>query len=132
MRRKLAIYIPIILFLLAVGLPSRITPHLFPNWYTTYAGDFIWAMMMFFLCRLFFNWGTFKTFLITLATTYLIEITQLFHPAWLEYLRSFKLVGLIIGYSFLWSDIVAYTAGISLGAIVDKIVERCLSKKVNE
>ena len=132
MRRKLIIYIPIILLLIVIGLPTRIVPDIFPHWFTTYAGDFIWAMMIFFLYRLLFKWGTFKTFLIALATTYLIEITQLFHPAWLEYLRSFKLVGLVIGYSFLWSDIVAYTAGISMGAIVDKMLGSRLSEKVNE
>jgi len=103
-----------------LGLPSRITPNNYPLWYTTYAGDFIWAMMVFFLFRLFFRWQTLSAFLVALVTTYFIEFTQLFHPAWLDYLRSYKLVGLIIGYSFLWSDIIAYTAGISLGALIDK------------
>ncbi|MFK7800415.1 MAG: DUF2809 domain-containing protein [Anaerolineae bacterium] len=122
MQQKLKIYIPIILLLFAIGLPTRITPNNYPLWYTTYAGDFIWAMMIFFLYRLFFRWETLTAFLVTLATTYIIEITQLFHPAWLDYLRTYKLIGLIIGYSFLWSDIIAYTAGISLGALIDTAV----------
>ena len=130
MRQKLAVYFPIILLLFAVGLPTRIAPINLPYWYVTYAGDFIWAMMIYFLYRLFFRWELFSTFLITLTTTYLIEISQLFHPAWLDYLRSFKLVGLIIGYSFLWSDIVAYTAGIMLAATEDKIIVSYLNGKL--
>lgn len=126
MLERTKIYIPVILFLFASGLPTRIIPNNHPFWYTTYAGDFIWATMIFFLYRLFFRWETLPAFLITLATTYIIEITQLFHPAWLDYLRTYKLIGLVIGYSFLWSDIAAYTAGISLGAIIDKtILHRC-------
>ena len=122
MQRNLKIYIPIILFLLAIGLPSRTFGDYFPHWYVTYAGDFLWAMMFFFLYSLIFRLKTIQAFWITLATTYLIEISQLFHPDWLTWLRSFKLIGLVIGYSFLWSDIVAYTLGISLGALVDRVI----------
>ena len=126
MRQKLKTYIPIILLLLAVGIPSRLIPDSFPDWYVNYAGDFLWAMMVFFLFCLFFRWGSFQTFIIALLTTYLIEVSQLFQPDWLNYLRSFKLIGLVIGYSFIWSDIVAYTLGISLGAIIDGLLLRPL------
>lgn len=130
MLQRSKIYVPIILLLFAIGLPSRITPNNFPFWYTTYAGDFIWAMMIFFLYRLFFGWEILKTLLITLATTYIIEVSQLFHPAWLDYLRSYKLIGLVIGYSFIWSDIIAYTAGISLGALIDLSIVKWIKHKV--
>lgn len=57
-----------------------------------------------------------------MLTTYTIEITQLFTPDWLEYLRSFKICALLLGYGFLWSDLIAYALGITLGAIVDNWV----------
>lgn len=120
MSRNLKIYIPIMLFLVAIGLPSRIEPNSWPHWYITYAGDFLWAMLFFFLYCIIFRLRTIHALFITLVTTYLIEVSQLFHPPWLETLRSFKLIGLIIGYSFIWSDLVAYTLGISLGAIIDR------------
>ena len=119
MRRNLKINIPIIFLLLALGLPSRTIPDYFPHWYVTYAGDFLWATMFFFLYCLVFRLTTWQAFWITLATTYFIEFTQLFHPPWLTWLRSFKLIGLVIGYGFIWSDIVAYTLGISFGALID-------------
>ncbi len=124
MQRNLKIYIPIILLLLALGLPSRTIPQFFPAWYVTYAGDFLWATLFFFLYCLVFRLTTWQAFWITLATTYFIEFTQLFHPPWLTWLRSFKLIGLVIGYGFIWSDIVAYTLGISLGALIDFQIQR--------
>ncbi|MEM8862397.1 MAG: DUF2809 domain-containing protein [Chloroflexota bacterium] len=118
-KRNIFLYISIILFLLAIGLPSRIFQGPMPSWYVSYTGDFVWAMMVFFMFALIFRLSTWHAFWVALATTYLIEVTQLFHPDWLEYLRTFRLFGLVFGYSFIWSDIVAYTLGISLGSILD-------------
>ena len=76
-------------------------------------------------CLLFFGFGlalpmsTFKVAMFTLFFTYSIEISQLYHPQWLEYLRSIKLFGLVLGYGFLCSDLLAYTLGISTGALID-------------
>ncbi|MCB0009005.1 MAG: DUF2809 domain-containing protein [Anaerolineales bacterium] len=122
MQRSLKRYLPILLLLLALGLPTRTIPNLLPGWYVAYAGDFLWAMMVFFLFCLVFRLPTATAFFVALATTYLIEVTQLFHPAWLETLRSYRLFGLVFGYSFLWSDIVAYTLGIGLGAALDYLL----------
>lgn len=122
LQRNLKIYLPTILFLIAIGLPSRTFGEFLPHWYITYAGDFLWAMMFFFLYCLIFKLKTIHAFWLTIATTYLIEVTQIFHPEWLVWLRSFKLIGLVIGYGFIWSDIIAYTLGISLGAIIDKLI----------
>ena len=62
--------------------------------------------------------------IITLLFTYSIEISQLFHPQWLEYLRSFKEFALILGFTFLWSDIAAYTLGISTGVLMEYFLLR--------
>jgi len=65
------------------------------------------------------NMSTFKVAIVSLLFTYSIEVSELFHPAWLDYLRSIKLFALILGFTFLWSDIVAYTLGISTGALIE-------------
>lgn len=119
MQRSLKLYLPMLLLLLGLGLPTRTIPEHLPGWYIAYAGDFLWAMLVFFLFCLVFRLPTATAFFVALATTYLIEVTQLFHPAWLETLRSYRLFGLVFGYGFLWSDIIAYTLGISLGALID-------------
>ncbi len=119
--RDLKLYIPLLLLIFALGSSTRMTTNL-PWWVIQYAGDFLWAMMVFFLYCLVFRLETGKALLIALVTTYLIEITQLFHPPWLETLRSYKLFALIFGYSFLWVDILIYTLGISLGALIDRLI----------
>ena len=119
MERRLGIYIPICTLLVALGLPARVFQEYLPGWYTTYFGDFLWAMLIYFLYALIFRLETRKAFWMALSTAYTIEISQLFGPAWLEYLRSFKILALILGYTFLWSDIIAYTLGIMIGALLD-------------
>ena len=121
-QRNLLVYIPIIVIIIALGLPARLAPHYLPSWYVTYAGDFLWAMLVFFLYALLFRLPTKSCFCIALLTAYLIEISQLFHPAWLDYLRSIRLLGFVLGFGFLWSDLIAYTLGISLAAGIDRLL----------
>jgi hypothetical protein len=103
----------------AFGLPARLIQDRLPEWYTLYFGDYLWAMLLFFIFALIFqSMSTFKAVMIALVFTCLIEISQLFHPQWLEDLRSTKLFALVLGYGFLWSDIAAYTLGISTGVLV--------------
>jgi len=103
-----------------LGLPARIIQAQLPYWYTQYFGDFLWAMLIYFLYATVFRLKVKCAFFIAILTTYTIEISQLFKPDWLEHLRSFKICGLVLGYGFLWSDLVAYTLGISLGALIDR------------
>lgn len=106
--------------IVALGLPARLIQDRLPQWYTLYFGDYLWAMLLFFLFALTFrSMDTLKVAVITLIFTYLIEISQLFHPQWLEDLRSIKLFALVLGYDFLWSDIAAYTLGVCTGALVE-------------
>ena len=90
-----------------------------PEWYTLYFGDFLWAMLVYFLIAVSFGLENKLAFAFAIITTYLIEISQLFHPGWLDALRFYRIVGLVIGYGFLWSDIIAYTLGISVGVLMD-------------
>lgn len=122
MERRLGIYIPICILIVALGLPARVFQEYLPRWYTMYFGDFLWAMLIYFLYALMFRLKIRKAFQVAMLTAYAIEVSQLFSPAWLEYLRSFKILALILGYTFLWSDIAAYTLGIIIGALLDGYV----------
>jgi hypothetical protein len=105
------------------GLPARIVQDKLPTWYVLYFGDYLWAMLLFFIFAVILrNMSTFKVTIVALVFTYIIEISQLFHPQWLDYLRSMKLFALVLGYGFLWSDIAAYTLGISTGALVERFL----------
>ena len=120
MRRCTRIYLPIMVVITVFGLPARMIQEQLPQWYVQYFGDYLWAMLLFFGFALILQKvSTFKVATLTLLFTYIIEVTQLFHPQWLEYLRSITLFALILGFTFLWSDIVAYTLGISTGALIE-------------
>jgi hypothetical protein len=120
-RRDPAVYLFIMIVILAFGLPARIIQDQLPKWYALYFGDYLWAMLLFFIFALMVrNVSTFKVAVITLSFTYLVEISQLFQPQWLEYLRSIKLFALVLGHGFLWSDIIAYTLGVLTAAYMER------------
>ena len=125
LRRSLLKYLPLAVLIIALGLPARLAPELLPPWYVAYAGDFLWAMLLYFVCALILRRSTQQTFLVALVIAFFIEISQLFHPPWLERLRSVRPLAFVLGFSFLWSDIIAYTLGIILAAVID---QACLSR----
>jgi hypothetical protein len=120
--RPLIIYLPIVGVIFCLGIPSRTIGDHLPSWYVNYFGDFLWAMMLFFLCGVVFRQSTRRTFIVTLAFTWFIEFTQLYHAPWIDGLRNIKIFALILGHGFLWTDLLAYTVGISLGAIIDQAI----------
>ena len=123
--RPIGIYLLTMALLIGLGLPSRIIPKSLPSWYVQYFGDYLWAMLIFFGIGLVRpRWVTLKVFTAAILFTYVIEFSQLFHPPWLEYLRSIKICALVLGYGFLWSDLVAYTLGITTGVVIEWLILR--------
>ena len=51
----------------------------------------------------------------------MIEISQLYQAEWINNIRHTTLGGLILGQGFLWSDMVAYTVGVIIGALFEKV-----------
>ena len=60
--------------------------------------------------------------ILTLLFTYAVEISELFESYWPEILRSTRLGRLIMGYGFQWTDIAAYTVGVTVGLVVDRLL----------
>ncbi|MBD3879661.1 MAG: DUF2809 domain-containing protein, partial [Quinella sp. 1Q5] len=60
---------------------------------------------------------------------FLIELSQLWHPPFLEALRATTVGGLVLGYGFLWSDLVCYTVGAFVCALAETIVRKALHFK---
>jgi hypothetical protein len=122
LNRNRFIYSLLLISTIGVGLASRQFPGVLPHWIHLYLGDTLWALMVFLLIGLFFNnKSTFWVALTALAFSYSIEISQLYHANWIDALRANPLGGLILGFGFLWSDIVCYTIGIGFGYIMEKL-----------
>ena len=53
-----------------------------------------------------------------------VELSQLYHSPWIDQIRDTTVGGLILGYGFLWSDIVCYGVGIVVGCVGERLVYR--------
>ena len=122
-KRSRRTYLIAIALLFLFGLPSRLVPQYLPDFYVNYVGDGLWAMAIFFMLGLVFRSATTRRLvIITLAITYAIEFSELYQADWINQLRSIKLIGLILGFTFLWSDLAMYTIGITIGALIEHFV----------
>jgi Protein of unknown function (DUF2809) len=106
-----------------LGLSSRRYSRLLPELLGSYAGDILWALMVFLgIGMLFPRWSTMRVTVTTLLFAYSIELSQLYHATWLDQIRHTRAGGLILGYGFLWSDLLCYGIGVAVGSILEKVV----------
>lgn len=126
MNRSRFLYLFYALLTVFIGLASRRFAVYLPSWVKLYAGDAIWALMVFFILGFIFKrkstiWLAFAALLFSFG----IEFSQLYHASWIDAVRATRIGGLILGFGFLWSDLVCYTAGVTLGSLF----EFCFRKK---
>lgn len=123
-RRNRYIQLAALLLTIVVGLCSRAYGEYLPRVIALYAGDCLWALMIYFGCGLILNQlGIAPTILLSLLFCYSIEVSQLYHAPWIDGIRANRFGALVLGHGFLWTDIVCYTFGVMAGAIIDLI--RC-------
>ena len=122
LKRNRLIYLVLVAMTIVTGLASRHYSSSLPHWVESYLGDTLWALMVFLLVgSLFHTKSTLWAAIVALAFSYLIEISQLYHAPWIDALRANWLGGLILGFGFLWSDLVCYTVGIGFGVVMERI-----------
>ncbi len=127
--RSKAVYLPLLFGVIVLGLGTRIDGAPIPEIVSEYGGDVLWAIMVYMgLCTVQpkGHWGI--LFGSTLGIAYSIEVTQLYHAPWIDMMRNTTLGGLILGFHFIWSDIVCYSIGGVLGLSIDYLVRRTLDK----
>lgn len=113
-------YAAAILLVIVLGLISRSGSPLLPQLIKDYAGDTLWALVAYLAIAFIFpRLSIIKVALFAGIFSLLIEVSQLYHADWIDALRQFRLVGLVVGYGFLWSDLVCYFVGIGIGAIFE-------------
>ncbi|MEO0469779.1 MAG: DUF2809 domain-containing protein [Bacteroidota bacterium] len=116
-RWKLAL---LILLLIPLGLGSRRFASELPAFIADYAGDTLWAMLVYWLFAFLIPTAKIRTLVVAaLLFSYGIEVSQLWQTDWLDALRDTTLGKLVLGRGFLWSDFLCYTVGILAGAALD-------------
>jgi len=114
MPRKRTRYALLILGTIGLGLLSR-TP-LTPALIYPYVGDAFYSLMMYFIMAfIFIRQKPTTIFILAVSICFLIELSQLYHAPFIDSIRQTRLGGLVLGFGFLWSDLLAYTAGGLLG-----------------
>jgi hypothetical protein len=116
----------------ALGLASRLGAHL-PAVVTAYAGDALWALALFLVLGVIWpRAATRSRGAAALAVSFAVEASQLYHAPWIDAIRSTPPWGLLLGFGFLWSDLVCYTVGVAVGAAIDVLSGRCRSTQPAE
>lgn len=122
--RNRIIYFFLIIFTILLGLASRHYAEYLPAWVQQYAGDALWALMVYWAFAFVFRQKpAIYIAVMAMAFSYSIEISQLYHAPWIDALRAKPLAALVLGYGFLWSDILSYSIGIGFGFAVEKIIK---------
>lgn len=125
MNRNRIVYFLLITATIVLGLASRHYSTVLPQWVHAYLGDVLWALMVFLMLGFIFRRKDSRWIAImALVFSYGIELSQLYHAPWIDALRANKLGGLILGFGFLWSDLICYTVGVGFGYIIETVVEQ--------
>jgi hypothetical protein len=109
----------------ALGLATRAFRGVLPAAIGAYAGDVLWAAMVYLLIAAVWRQASIGRVAAGAAMFSLaIELSQLYHASWIDAVRRTRLGGLVLGFGFLWSDLACYAAGIALAAALDIALTR--------
>jgi len=105
---------------LIAGLASRKFREHLPVFLAEYAGDTLWALMLFLvLSFVLAGRPILQRCCVSLALAFAVEVSQLYHAPWIDSIRSTTLGGLVLGFGFLSTDLVCYSVGITVGALTE-------------
>jgi hypothetical protein len=124
-RRSRTLFLLLAAAMVVAGLASRRFPGAFPPFVAAYAGDVLWAAMVYLLIAA--AWPGASTRRVAMAAgivSLAVELGQLYHAPWIEAVRHTRLGGLVLGRGFLWSDLACYAAGIALAVLIDRLGTR--------
>lgn len=124
-KRNRLLYGSMIIIIIILGLYSRKIDNIIPKVLNIYLGDTLWALMIFIIFGFIFSsLETKKVGLTGISFCYIIELSQLYHSNWIDTIRQTTLGGLVLGYGFLWSDLLAYTIGIGIGLTIELLYKK--------
>jgi hypothetical protein len=104
-------------------LGSRSGAAWLPAFVAAYAGDTLWAAMVY--VTLLFIWPRLPVVQAAgwaLGISFFVEISQLYRAPWIDEVRAHRVGALVLGHGFLWSDLACYSVGVLLAAGVDRLL----------
>ncbi|PZR15112.1 MAG: DUF2809 domain-containing protein [Flavobacterium psychrophilum] len=123
MKNKRFIFLIVSFLTIVTGLFDRLKKQWFPDIVNLYLGDILYAFMMFYIVSFCVPYKNKKARAVTaLLICYCIEALQLYQAEWIIAIRHTIPGKLVLGSGFLWSDILAYTIGITAAFIFEKFM----------
>ncbi|MBK7030302.1 MAG: DUF2809 domain-containing protein [Bacteroidales bacterium] len=130
MNRSRFLYFLFFLATVSSGLASRHYSGILPDWVNSYLGDTLWALMVFILLAILFpKKSSVWIALLALLFSFSIEFSQLYHAYWIDNIRHTAIGGLVLGFGFLWSDLICYTLGIAFGYLTEILRTKWMRSK---
>ena len=120
MQRNRWVHAGWIVVAITAGLVSRSARAraLLPEFFRTYAGDTLWALMVFLgLGFVFPRARTGAIALAALGISFAVEFSQLYEAEWIDRIRATRAGGLVLGRGWVATDLICYSAGVAFGAV---------------
>lgn len=115
--RKRLPYAVSLILVIGAGLLWRSGLVPLPGWLVKYGGDALWALAVFLgLGWVFRQSRTGRVALAAVFCAWSVEFLQLYHAPWIDAIRATRPGRLVLGTTFNAPDLLAYLAGIALGA----------------
>lgn len=120
------VYAAASILVIVLGLGSRRYQEHLPLFLAEYAGDTLWAWMVFLLVSMIAVGRPLGArAAVAAGVALLVELSQLYHAPWIDAVRQTSIGGLALGFGFLWTDLVCYLVGIAMGCAIECMVIRC-------
>jgi len=121
-RRNPLVQIVLIALVCLLGIGSRRYAHALPGFIADYAGDTLWALAAYLGFGMVLPRASARTIaILAMAFSVAIELSQLYHAPWIDSIRHTTIGGLILGFGFLWSDLICYAFGVGLGVAIETL-----------
>ena len=111
--KKPGVFIVLAAVAMLLGLASRRYRSSLPSFVAENAGDALWTVLVY--CGISFCVPHAKIIsraAMTLGFAYAIEFGQLYHAPWIDSVRDTTLGGLVLGFQFVWVDLIRYAVGV--------------------
>lgn len=130
--RSRAVFLVLAAGTIVLGLATRRFRRALPAAVGLYAGDVLWATMVYLLLAAIWPRVSFRRLAVgTAAFALAVEVGQLYHAPWIDAVRDTRLGGLVLGFGFLWSDVACYAVGVALAVALDWWITRSRAGDAN-
>ena len=121
-------YLALLAVTVVLGLASRRASSGTPAFLAQYAGDTLWATAAFWVAALVAPHARADALAAwAIGVSVAVELSQLYHARWIDAIRAARAGGLLLGYTFLWSDLACYAAGVALAVAGDLLARSMMA-----